>query len=72
MSMKMYENIGVGLERIDQPSTRYLFSIRHILEKKWEYNNEVCQQFRALETTYNSIERESLYDIRIKFGEQKK
>ena len=56
---------------IDQPSTK-IFSIRQILEKKWEYNNNVYQLFIDFEKAYDSINRESLYDILIKFGVPKK
>ena len=45
-----------------------IFSIRKILERKWEYNNEVCQLFTDFEKAYDSIKRESLYDILIKYG----
>ena len=38
-----------------------------MLEKKWEYTNEVCQLFIYFENAYDSIKRESLYDILIKF-----
>jgi hypothetical protein len=51
----------VGLGGINQSSTT--FSIRQILEKNWEYNNEVYQLFIDFEKVYDSIKRESLYDI---------
>jgi hypothetical protein len=38
---------------------------------KWEYNNKVCRLFIDFEKAYDSIKRESLYDILIKFGYQK-
>ena len=34
----------------------------------WEYNKDVCQVFIYFEKAYDSIKRESLYDILIKFG----
>ena len=43
-----------------------------ILEKKWEYNKEVCQLFIDFEKAYDSMKRESLYVIVIKFGVPKK
>ena len=47
----------------------HIFSIRQILEKKWEYNNEVvCQLFIDFEKASDSIKREPLYNILIKFG----
>jgi Reverse transcriptase (RNA-dependent DNA polymerase). len=45
----------------------HIFSIWQILVKKWEYNKEVYQLFRDFEKTYDSIKRESLYDILIKY-----
>ena len=60
----------MGLGGIYQPST--IFSIRQILEKKWEYNNKVCQLFIDFEMAFDSIKRESLYDILIKFGVPRK
>ena len=43
-----------------------------LLEKKWEYNKDVCQLFIDFEKAYDSIKREALYDILIKFGVPKK
>ena len=43
-----------------------------MLEKKWEYNKDVCQLFIDFEKAYDSIKIESLYDILIKFGVPKK
>ena len=40
--------------------------------KKWEYNKDVCQLSMDFENAYDSIKRESLYDILIKFGAPKK
>ena len=50
----------------------HTFSIRQILEKKWEYSNKICQPFRGFETVNDSIRRETLYDILIKFDVPKK
>jgi Reverse transcriptase (RNA-dependent DNA polymerase). len=50
----------------------HIFSIRLILEKKLENINEVCQLFTDFEKAYDSIKRESLYDILIKFGVPRK
>ena len=38
----------------------HIFSIRQILEKKWEYNKEVCQLFIDFEKAYDSIKRDPL------------
>ena len=50
----------------------HIFSIRQILDKKWECNKEICQVFIDFEKAYDSIKRESLYDILIKFDVPKK
>ena len=55
----------MGLGKIDQPSSTYL---QQIFEKKWKYNNEVCQLFKDFAKAYDSIKREPLYNILIKFG----
>ena len=46
----------------------HIFIIREILEKKWEYNKDVCQLFIDFRKAYDSIKRESLYNILIKYG----
>jgi len=43
----------------------HIFNIRKILEKKWEYNKDVCLLFIDFE---KAIKKESLYDILITFG----
>ena len=58
--------------RRNRSTVDHIFSIRQILEKKWEYNKDVCQLFIYFEKAYGSIKRESLYDILIKFGVPKK
>ena len=54
--------------RRNRSTINHLFCIQQILEKKWEYNKEVCQQFIDFEKIYDYIKRESLYNILIKFG----
>jgi hypothetical protein len=44
-----------------------IFCIRQILEKKWEYNEEV-HLFIDFKKTYDSVRREVLYKILIEFG----
>ena len=58
--------------RRNRSSVDHIFSIRQVLEKKWEYNMDICQLFIDFEKAYYSIKRESLYDILIKFGIPKK
>ena len=45
----------MALGEMDQPLTTYVFSISQILEKKWEYNKDVCQLFIEFEMVYDSI-----------------
>ena len=49
-------------------ATGRLFCIRQILEKKWEYNEEVHQLFIDFKKAYDSVTREVLYKILIEFG----
>jgi hypothetical protein len=39
-----------------------------MFEKKWEYSKEVCQLFIDFEKAYESIKRDALFEILIKFG----
>ena len=50
----------------------HIFCIRQILEKKWEYNEEVHQLFIDFKKAYDSVSREVLYKILIEFGIPKK
>ena len=50
----------------------HIFCIRQILEKKWEYNEEVQQLFIDFKKAYDSVRREFLYKILIEFGIPKK
>ena len=58
--------------RRNRSTVDHIFSIPQMLEKKWECNKDVCQLFIDFEKAYDSIKRESLYDILIKFGVPKK
>ena len=53
--------------RRNRSTVDHIFSIRQTLEKKWEYNKDVCQLFIEFEKAYDSIKRGSLCDILIKF-----
>ena len=72
MQMNLQENINQCGFRRNRSTVGHIFSIRQILEKKWEYNKDVCQLFIYFEKAYDSIRKESLYDIVIKFGVPKK
>ena len=50
----------------------HIFCIRQILEKKWEYNEEVHQLFIDFKKACDSVRREVLYKILIEFGIPKK
>ena len=58
--------------RRNRSTIDHIFGIWQIFEKKWEYNKEICQPFTDFEKDYDSIERESLYDIVIKFSVARK
>jgi sorting nexin-29 len=49
-----------------------IFYSQQILEKKWEYNGMVHQLFIDIKKAYDSIKREVLYNILLKFGMPKK
>ena len=49
-------------------STDHTQCFRQILEKKWEYNEEVIQLFIDFRKTYESVRKEVLYMILIEFG----
>ena len=54
--------------RRNKSSVDHIFNFRQILEKKWEYINEVCQVFIDFNKTYDSIQRRFLHDTLMKFG----
>ncbi|PSN38267.1 hypothetical protein C0J52_16903 [Blattella germanica] len=49
-----------------------IFSLRQILEKKWEYNGTVHQLYVDFKKAYDSIKRGKLYSILMNFGIPKK
>jgi len=58
--------------RSNRSNTVYIFCIRQILEKKWEYNEVVHQLFIDFKEAYVSVRRKVLYNILIEFGVPKK
>jgi hypothetical protein len=46
----------------------HIFCIHQILEKKWEYNEDVYQLFIDFHKAYDAIRREVLYNILSEFG----
>jgi hypothetical protein len=55
-----------GFQR-NRSTTDQIFCIRQVLEKKWEYNETVHQQFIDFKKAYDSVRREVLYNILIEF-----
>jgi len=53
--------------RSNRSTTDFIFCIQ-ILEKKWEYNEAVHQLFIYFKKVYDSVRREVLYNVLIKFG----
>ena len=45
----------------------HIFCIRQMLEKKWEYSEEVQQLFIDFKMAYDSVRREVLYKIIIEW-----
>ena len=54
--------------RLDRSTVDQIFCIRQMLEKKWEYNEEVHQLFIDFKKAYDSVRRKVLYRILIEFG----
>ena len=59
--MTPYANEMIGGYQCDFRRNRstvdHIFSIRQILEKKWECNKDVCQLFIDYEKAYNSKQK---------------
>jgi len=58
--------------RRNRSTIDHIFCIRQILEKKWEYDQEVQQHFLDIKKSYDSVRREVLYKILIEFGISRK
>jgi hypothetical protein len=58
--------------RRNRSTTDQLFYIQQMLEKKWEYNGTVNQLFIDFNKAYDSVKREVLYNILLKYGITKK
>jgi len=54
--------------RCNRSPTDHIICIRHIFEKKWDYNEAVHQLFIDFKKAYDSVRREALYSILIEFG----
>ena len=50
--------------RRNRSTIDHIFCIRQILEKKWEYNEEVHLLFIDFKKAYDSVRREVLYEVR--------
>ena len=51
--------------RRNRSTTDHIFCIHQIVEKKWEYNEAVHQLFIDFKKAYDSVRRETLYNILI-------
>ena len=60
--------MGICGFQCNRSTTDLIFSIRQILEKRWEYNEAVHQLFIDLKTGYDSVRREVLCNILTEFG----
>jgi hypothetical protein len=49
--------------RCNRSATDHIYSMCHILEKKWEYNEAMHQLFTDFKKAYDSVRREVLYNI---------
>jgi len=58
----------VAFDATGRSTIDHTFCIRQILEKKWEYNEEVYQLFIDFKKAYDSVRREVLYMVLIEFG----
>jgi sorting nexin-29 len=58
--------------RRNMSTTDQMFYIHQMLEKKWEYNVTVHQQFIDFKKAYDSVRREALYNILSEFGINRK
>ena len=54
--------------RRNRSTVDHIFCIRQILEKKWEYNEDVHQLSIDFKKAYNSVRRGVLYKILTEFG----
>ena len=55
-----------GFQR-NRSTTDHIFCIHQILKKIWEYNEAVHQLYIDFKKAYDSVRREVLYNILIKF-----
>ena len=54
--------------RRNRSTTDHIFCIRQVLEKTWQYDEEVHQLFIDFKKAYDSVRREILYKILIEIG----
>jgi hypothetical protein len=63
--------ILLGITNADfevRSKTDKIFYVHQIPERKWEYNGIVHQLFIDYKKAYDSVKKETLYNILIKFG----
>ncbi|PSN38677.1 hypothetical protein C0J52_08897 [Blattella germanica] len=71
-SYKILTNILVSRLTPNRSTIYQIFSLRQILEKKWDYNDTVRQLYVDFKKAYDSIKRGMLYSILMNFGIAKK
>jgi len=48
--------------------TDQIFSLRHIMEKSWEFKKNVCVLFVDFKVAYHSVHQQSLFNILKQFN----
>ena len=67
MQGKLLEGHQCGFQ-CNRSITVHIFCIRHILQKKWEYNKVVPHLLTDIKKAYDSVRKEVLYNILTEFG----
>jgi len=67
MRRKLLGIISVEFQ-CNRATTDHVFYIHQVLEKKWEYNEAVCQLFIDFKKTSDLVRREVLYTTVAEFG----
>jgi hypothetical protein len=68
MQRKLLRIISVDFSA-NRSTTAHKFCICHLLEKQWEYNVAVHEQYMDLKKALDSFRREVWYNILIEFDE---
>jgi hypothetical protein len=71
MQKKLLGSISVDFS-VNRSTTDHIFCICQILEKQWEYNEAVHEQFTDLKKALDSLRWKVWYNILIEFDETSK